>query len=95
MNEIYLQVENQEQVDRILAVLQEAEEQGELDFPFTTRTALSEGQDLREALAEASISIACALDEAPSTEDLEHIQSKITEVENLMAPIKREDLKGW
>lgn len=58
------------------------------------RSQLSDEQDLREALAEASISIACALDEAPSTEDLEHIQSKITEVENLMAPIDREDLEG-
>jgi hypothetical protein len=40
-----------------------------------------------EALAEASISIACALDEAPSTEDLEHIQSQITTLENLSGSV--------
>jgi hypothetical protein len=45
----------------------------------------------RKALAEASISIACALDEEPTVEDLEHIQSKITEVENLIAPIEGQD----
>ena len=31
-------VRNREQVDRVLQVLQEAEEQGDLDFPFDVRT---------------------------------------------------------
>ena len=43
---------------------------------------------VREALAEASISIACALDEVPSTEDLEHIQNQITILENWVTEIE-------
>lgn len=35
-----------------------------------------------ELIREASISIACALDETPSTEDLEHIQSQVTKLED-------------
>ena len=40
--------------------------------------------DIEKALKEASISIACALDEEPTAEDLEHIQSQITILENLL-----------
>jgi len=40
--------------------------------------------DIKKALKEASISIACALDEEPTTQDLEHIQSQITILENLL-----------
>ena len=38
--------------------------------------------EVQEALREASISIACALDETPTIKDLEHIQSQITILEN-------------
>ena len=38
--------------------------------------------EVQEALREASISIACALDETQSIKDLEHIQSQITILEN-------------
>ena len=34
-----LHVEDREQVDKVLAVLQEAEEQGELDFAFDVKVA--------------------------------------------------------
>ncbi len=40
--------------------------------------------DIENALREASISIACALDEEPTVEDLEHIQDQITALENLL-----------
>ena len=43
--------------------------------------------EFQEALREASISIACALDEVPSTEDLEHIQTQITILENRYKPV--------
>tara|TARA_B100000686_G_scaffold331654_1_gene395457 strand:- start:607 stop:786 length:180 start_codon:yes stop_codon:yes gene_type:complete len=44
-----------------------------------------------EIVKELSISIACALDETPSTEDLEHIQNHITELESLIDPILKGD----
>ena len=87
MNEIYLQVENQEQVDRILAVLQEAEEQGELDFPFTTRTALSEGQDLKgDDSSRPSDPLWDLLEESDDWESEQDRQTALSE---------GEDLKGW
>ena len=45
---------------------------------------------VREALKEVSISIACALEdnmENLQMSDLEHIQDKITELENLLDPV--------
>ena len=79
-------------VEKILYLLEEAELGGLLDFPFSVHRELPNVLNLaRKALAEASISIACALDETPTVEDLEHIQSKITEVENLIAPIEGQD----
>ena len=38
MKEVTIAVETAEQVEAILAVLQEAEEQGEIDFAFNVQT---------------------------------------------------------
>ena len=46
-----------------------------------------------ESLEEASISIACCLDEEESitTKDLEHIQDQITTLENYLVPYVKEN----
>ena len=48
-----------------------------------------------EAVREASISIACCLDEPSdvSKKDLEHIQDQITKIENYLTPFYLEELE--
>jgi hypothetical protein len=50
-------------------------------------------EEALEALGEASISIACCLDEEESitTKDLEHIQDQITTLENYLNPYIKEN----
>jgi len=50
-------------------------------------------EEALEALGEASISIACCLDEedAITTKDLEHIQDQITTLENYLDPYVEEN----
>ena len=50
-------------------------------------------EEALEALGEASISIACCLDEEESitTKDLEHIQDQITTLENYLVPYVKEN----
>jgi hypothetical protein len=48
-----------------------------------------------EAIREASISIACCLDEPSdvSKKDLEHIQDQITKIENYLTPFYLQELE--
>jgi len=48
-----------------------------------------------ESLGEASISIACCLDEPSDVtkKDLEHIQDQITKIENYLTPFYLEELE--
>tara|TARA_R100000781_G_C4020865_1_gene107080 strand:- start:260 stop:499 length:240 start_codon:yes stop_codon:yes gene_type:complete len=54
---------------------------------------MNQTNELKEAIKEASISIACAIDDAGEPycneeceKDLERIQDKITEIENIVLP---------
>ena len=58
--------------------------------------------DLKEAVKEASISIACALDDVGEPycneeceKDLQHIQDKITEIESLITESKPITFDEW
>ena len=53
-------------------------------------------KEILEAVREASISIACCLDEPSdvSKKDLEHIQDQITKIENYLTPFYLEELEG-
>jgi len=52
-------------------------------------------KEILEAVREASISIACCLDEPSdvSKKDLEHIQDQITKIENYLTPFYLEELE--
>ena len=52
--------------------------------------------EVLEAVREASISIACCLDEVDDVtqQDLEHIQKQITIIENYLAPFTIEELEN-
>jgi len=51
--------------------------------------------DILKALKEASVSIACCLDEPKdiTKKDLEHIQNQITKIENYITPFYLEELE--
>ena len=52
-------------------------------------------KEILEAVREASISIACCLDESSKVtkKDLEHIQDQITKIENYLTPFCLEELE--
>ena len=52
-------------------------------------------KEVLEAVREASISIACCLDEPSkiTKKDLEHIQDQITKIENYLTPFYLEELE--
>ena len=52
-------------------------------------------KEILEAVKEASISIACCLDEPNKVtkKDLEHIQDQITKIENYLTPFYLEELE--